>query len=193
MPLPTRARILKASSQLYLNGGDRALSMRRVADRIGVSATAIYRHFPDRAELVEAVVDDAFAEFQRFLSKVPPGRGSRTELRRFMRQYLEFVIEKPRLFEVIFLRRRASMRRYPEDFSARKSETFEQLHDIVKACVASGALRGDVDSMEMALTIWLHGHGFASQYWVGRFGSDTHRVRTMFEKSVNLLIEGIAP
>jgi AcrR family transcriptional regulator len=190
---PTRTRILAASSRLYLEGGDDVLSMRRVADRIGVSATAIYRHFTDRAELVRAVVDDAFAVFESYLARVPPGRGPRARLRRFMRQYLDFVIEKPRLFEVLFLRPRPGMLRYPEGFIARTPKSFAQLHDIVRTCAAAGVLRSDLDSREVALTIWTHGHGFASHYWVGLFGTDLTRVRALFDRSMDLMLEGLAP
>ena len=195
-PRPTRTRILAASSDLYLREGDRALSMRRVAGRIGVSATAIYRHFPDRAELVEAVIEEAFGVFERYLLKaLPPG--SRASglgpLRRVMRQYLEFVLRKPRLFEVLFLRRRTSLRRFPEDFADRRSRTFELFHDTVARAAASGALRDDLDTREMALAIWTQGHGFAAQYWQGRFGHDLEAVRARFTRYMNLILEGFLP
>ena len=184
MRATTRARILATSSRLYLRRGDHALSMRQVASQIGVSATAIYRHFPNRAELIEAVVESAFEEFERFLRRAP-------NLRSLMRQYLEFAIQKPRLFEVLFLRRRANLRRYPDDFGGRRSRTFELLHDTVSAAVRAGELRRDVDTHELALTIWTQGHGFAAQYWVGRFGQELARVRRMYDSYITLLLEGL--
>jgi AcrR family transcriptional regulator len=192
MPSPTRTRILATSSRLYLRGGDHSLSMRRVANQIGVSATAIYRHFPGRAELIEAVVEQAFAEFERFLSATPPTPPGREQLRRFVRQYFDFAVKKPRLFEVLFLRKRANLRRYPDDFANRQSRTFELLHDTVCAAVQAGALRRDIDTREIALTVWTHAHGFAAQYWVGRFGPDSTRIRRMYDRYMDLLLEGLA-
>lgn len=192
MPSPTRSRILATSSRLYLRGGDQSLSMRRVANQIGVSATAIYRHFPGRAELVEAVVEQAFAEFERFLLSTPPAPPGRERLRRFVQQYFDFSVKKPRLFEVLFLRRRANLRRYPDDFANAPSRAFELLHDNVRAAVQAGALRRDIDTREMALTLWTHGHGFAAQHWVGRFGPDSPRIRRMYDRYMDLLLEGLA-
>src|SRR5262245_50303626 len=191
MPSPTRSRILATSSRLYLRGGDHSLSMRRVADRIGVSATAIYRHFPGRAELIEAVVERAFAEFERFLLATPPAPPGRERLRRFARQVFDFSVKQPRLFEVLFLRRRANLRRYPDDFANAQSRTFELLHDNVCAAVQAGALRRDIDTREMALTLWTHAHGFAAQHWVGRFGPDSARIRRMYDRYMDLLLEGL--
>lgn len=195
-PRPTRARILAAASDLYLREGDAALSMRRVAVRIGVSATAIYRHFPDRARLVDAILDGAFGVFESYLLRaLPPGRRPTglAPLRRIMRQYLEFALRKPRLFEVLFLRRRAALRKFPEDFARNPSRTFELLHDTVAGAVASGALRRDLDTRELALAIWTHGHGFAAQHWQGRFGSDPAPVRARFNAYMNLILEGCLP
>lgn len=191
---PTRDRILAASASLFLQRGGDTLSMRRVADRIGVTATAIYRHFPGRAQLVEAVIEHAFGVFEHFLLAALPPRGSgRAQLGRFARQYLEFVIRKPRLFEVLFLRRRPGLRRFPDDFVQRPSRAFDLLHAAVRSGMASGALRSDIDSRELALAVWNFAHGFAAQYWVGRFGDDVMQVRRLYHRQFDLLLEGLAP
>jgi hypothetical protein len=72
-------------------------------------------------------------------------------------------------------------------------KSFGQLHDTVRACAAAGVLRRDVDSLELALTLWTHGHGFATHYRVGLFGSDLDRVRALFDRSMELLLEGLTP
>jgi AcrR family transcriptional regulator len=192
VPLPTRTRILDAAAELYLERGDHALSMRKVGRRVGVSATAIYRHFPEKAALIEAVVGQAFATFEEFLRRGKPRRGSTGELVRFCRQYLEFAIAHPRLFEVLFLRRRADLRRYPQDFAPGKSPTFDLLREAVEVGIAAGSLRADVEPRELAFAIWTFGHGFVTQYWVGRFGTDLAVVRAQFDRSIRLLLEGFA-
>lgn len=62
MPRPTTApltrdAIVTAAVGLVTGDGLEALSMRRLADRVGVWPTAIYHHIPTREALVEAVVD----------------------------------------------------------------------------------------------------------------------------------------
>ena len=52
----TRQSILEAARDLYAKEGVHALSMRKLADQVGISATAIYRHFDDKEHLILAAV-----------------------------------------------------------------------------------------------------------------------------------------
>ena len=52
-----RDRISQAAQELFLEGGVEAISMRKVADRVGISATAIYRHYKDKDELLTGIID----------------------------------------------------------------------------------------------------------------------------------------
>lgn len=53
----TRVSILDAAVDFFLDDGEADLTMQRVADRAGVSLRTVYRHFDDRAALVEAIGD----------------------------------------------------------------------------------------------------------------------------------------
>ncbi len=52
-----RERILKLSIELYLQSGLRGISMRKIASRLGVSATAIYRHYENIQDLICRLID----------------------------------------------------------------------------------------------------------------------------------------
>lgn len=65
----SRESILDAGLQLLDEGGPPALSMRTLARRLGVTATAIYYHYAGREELLEAVVDEVC---RRIVAPVPP-------------------------------------------------------------------------------------------------------------------------
>ena len=54
----TRERVLAAAHQLLTDGGVEALTMRALADRLGVSPNALYSHVASKAELVDALLDD---------------------------------------------------------------------------------------------------------------------------------------
>jgi AcrR family transcriptional regulator len=58
-PAATRARLVDAARHLVEQGGYAAASVQAVADRAGVSAGALYRHFPSKAELFVEVFRDA--------------------------------------------------------------------------------------------------------------------------------------
>jgi len=62
-PLSPRAKeIVAAARTLLEEEGPDALSMRRVADRLGIRAPSIYKHLPDKRALENAIVSDAFEE-----------------------------------------------------------------------------------------------------------------------------------
>lgn len=67
--MDTRTRILNAARELYLEGGHRSVTMRGVAERVGVTATALYRQFDDKDALMNEVVDEGFRRFGRYLYK----------------------------------------------------------------------------------------------------------------------------
>jgi AcrR family transcriptional regulator len=191
--LPTRDRILSSATRLVLQQGEAALSMRSIGSKVGVSATAIYRHFPEKAALLDAVVAQAFATFEQYLRRGTPKSGGRLGLRRFARQYLEFAIAEPRLFEVLFLKRRHGQRRFPEDFAPGGSPSFDLVVNVVRLGREAGTIRARGDERELALSIWTHGHGFAALYSLGYFGSDLARIRRLYDRSIEHFLTGLAP
>src|SRR6187455_2587939 len=63
-----RGRIMDAARELILEQGVEAVSMRKIADRIEYSPTAIYQHFKDKEELLHAMCErdfDALGEDMR--------------------------------------------------------------------------------------------------------------------------------
>jgi AcrR family transcriptional regulator len=58
-PGSTRERLVTAARELLEEGGYAAASVQAIADRVGVSAGALYRHFPSKAELFVDVFRDA--------------------------------------------------------------------------------------------------------------------------------------
>ena len=59
--------IVEAARTLLAERGYEALSMRDVAADAGITAAAIYRHFPKKNALIDFVVDDTLREFELLL------------------------------------------------------------------------------------------------------------------------------
>lgn len=55
-------KVLTAATELVVDDGAEALTMRRLADRLGVAPNALYSHYPDKAALLEAVLDSLLGE-----------------------------------------------------------------------------------------------------------------------------------
>lgn len=60
-----RARIVRAAADILDEGGVEAMTMRRLAERIGFTAPVIYEHFAGKEDVLAAVVDDALGELAR--------------------------------------------------------------------------------------------------------------------------------
>jgi AcrR family transcriptional regulator len=66
--LSPRAREIVATGRALLEAeGPAGLSMRRIADALGIRAPSLYKHLPDKAALEAALIADGFAELaERF-------------------------------------------------------------------------------------------------------------------------------
>ncbi|MGD8866009.1 MAG: TetR/AcrR family transcriptional regulator [Gemmatimonadales bacterium] len=100
----TETGILEAARDLLAEGGIDALSMRAVAARVGVSATAIYNYFESKQALVESVIAMGFERFDTYLREAVADRpkGSRERLRALGEAYIHFALENREYFRVLF-------------------------------------------------------------------------------------------
>jgi AcrR family transcriptional regulator len=97
-----REALIEAALELLAERGKRALSLREVARRAGVSNAAPYRHFTDRAELLCALAEHGFAELERELSSAGGA------LDALARDYVRFAHAQPARFRLMFEREHAS-------------------------------------------------------------------------------------
>jgi AcrR family transcriptional regulator len=66
-----RGRVLAAAVELADSSGLEAASMRRLAESLGVTPMALYKHVADRDELVDGMVDLVVAEIEREIGERP--------------------------------------------------------------------------------------------------------------------------
>src|SRR5690606_1441021 len=92
-----------AARELLEEDGGAALSMRAVARRAGVSATAPYRHFADRDALVSAVAAEGYRELAEHLAAAHPGPETPDDLAAIAVAYVRFALEHPALFRAMFV------------------------------------------------------------------------------------------
>jgi AcrR family transcriptional regulator len=60
----SRERVLQAAVALAVREGIESLSMRRLADELGVGAMSLYHYFPNKEELIDGMVDIVFGEIE---------------------------------------------------------------------------------------------------------------------------------
>jgi len=97
-----RAACVRAAVDLLEEGGQSALSLRAVARSVGVSPAAPYRHYADREALVSAVAAVGYRELAARLAAAHPAPSTPAELARVAVAYVQFAIERPALFRIMF-------------------------------------------------------------------------------------------
>jgi len=164
--------------------------MRRVAEAVGITPMAVYRHYADRAGLLNALANEGFAELARRLATRRFSVDIERRLTKMANIYLEHALENPRLFELMFLKPREGARRYPRDFKLGDSPTANLLAEVIREGVDSGYLRKD-DTWEIVFEIGALSHGLILLYLGGRIGLNPARFRDFYRRSFRRYIRGI--
>jgi AcrR family transcriptional regulator len=152
---------------------------------------AIYRHFSTRDALLKRLSDDSFnmvAEDWKARRARSPDVFKR--LMALVEPYLDYALAHPHLFDHAFSVRRDDARRYPEDFRAGLSPTFNVALAAVIEGMAEGALKQD-DPHDVTMAIWAQQHGLIALYRAGRFSYDEAQFRAFYIQSMGRLIDGI--
>lgn len=156
-----RVELIEAAARLLERSGDaHALTLAAVAREAGVAVPSIYRHFPDRNQLVEAVVADRFERLdEALLEAMTATSGPAEALRACCRAYCRFGLEHPGHYQVLFS---ASLALDPARPGDRPGErVFGRLVAAVQACADAGVARQE-DASLMAVNVWVALHGIVS-------------------------------
>ena len=188
--LTTSEAILAAAQKLFDRRGADAVTMRRVAEIVGITPMAIYRHFPNRAALLKQISGDSF----NALAHAWQGRIQSLDvvdrLVALLEPYLDYALAHPHLFDHMFSVRRDDARRYPKDFRAGLSPTFNVAVEAIAEGMRNGVLKQD-DAYAVCMTITAHQHGLIALYRAGRFSYNETQFRKFYLESLGRLLDGI--
>src|SRR6266850_4190488 len=96
-------RISVAAQELFLTEGIDGISMRKIGDKVGVTATALYRHFRDKDEILDELISTGLTILSDYLQPALLATEPRERLRGLIDAYLRFALEQPRYFDLAFL------------------------------------------------------------------------------------------
>ncbi len=192
MSSETRERILNEATELYLRDGFDGFSMRALARSVGVTAPALYRHYASKENVLHEIMGEAFRRLSNKLYEALAEPTPHDRFRRAVSGYVDFALENPRLYEVLFVPpTMMGEGELPESVQAQGCAVGQFFDDRVRECVAAGVLRDD----QVAPTLWAHTHGMVSLYLRGRMaqrGIDSpERFREVFEASTTRVLEGL--
>jgi AcrR family transcriptional regulator len=146
---------------LVETGDEDAVSIRAIADAVGVTPPSIYLHFADKTDLIFAVCERQYARLDSYTNEVLAGEtdpGRRLNLRG--RAYVQFGLDNPEHYRILFMGR-ANVA--PENFADERVAglaAFDHLVAEVRACVEAGLIDGD--PFVVACGAWAKVHGLTS-------------------------------
>ncbi len=159
MPFPKKIQndaILAEALELIRDGGLEALSMRELAATLGVQASSLYRHFPNREAIEAALATKAATELETRMRNAAYSRTPADAFRCVAWEYLRFAREDPALFELLA---------GPYETGAAGKALRNLILEII------GAVTGNPDDTSAAVALWSFLHGFAILEGSGLFGA----------------------
>lgn len=188
---PTTAeRIARAARRLLDKQGADAVTMRRVAAAVGITAMAVYRHYPDRKGLLNALADEGFDELTHQLEAVRLTGSVEERLKCVLDLNVRFGLENPRLFELMFLTPREGARQYPRDFVAEKSPTANQFAELLREGIAGGHFH-ETDVWAVVFETGALLQGLMMLYLGGRVSMTAGRFRAYCQEAMGRYFDGI--
>ena len=161
-----RAEILEAAERVFVEQGYEGATIRRIADEVGLSSTALYMHFRDKGQILDEICAGHF----RALNAINEALLAEAELdpvvrvRRMLEGYIDFAYAHPNTYRLVFC---TPVAVHPEDDEAAGEantigkRTYELFSEGVRRVGEAGRLRVD-DVAVSSQTSWAACHGIVS-------------------------------
>ena len=193
-----RAKILDAARELFVNEGVEAVSMRKIADKIGYSATTLYNYFEDKEALLYALCDADFGTLQELFKKIGKIADPIERLRKMGQTYITFALRYPSHYRLMFMTPRIH---HGEDV-CREIEQRQSRPGLLCVCPRDGGrgARGRgisateyQDADLLSQVVWSGVHGVASLHLI--MGKDEwiqwRPVEEVARTAVDVMIRGL--
>lgn len=186
-----REEVAAVAYRRFREGGFGAVSLRAVAQEVGVSAPALYRHFNGKGDLVAAGIERGLRHLHTRLTAalLADAPGDRLELT--LVALLEFAVAEPRIYQTLA---------YPSEEPG-VQDVVDRLHgtvvsvirfltDRVRECMDAGVLRPDSPE-RVALVLWSGAHGLLSTWLSGHLPLRECELRELYRECGRLVCSGL--
>ena len=154
-----RAEILEAAERIFIADGYEGATIRKIADEVGVSSTALYMHFPDKGAILLEISERTITQLLNRNSDIaakPMDAANRVKL--MLDSYMRWGFEHPNAYQLVFSTLRPVSDVVGENVADLSARCYEIFSGVVREIAADGRLRtGDADSVAQALWAACHG------------------------------------
>ena len=160
-----REKILEAARELFVKEGYEAVTMRKIAQKIEYSATAIYFHFKDKESVMRELCATDFLTLAKQFTRIAKLADPVERLRATGLAYADFAFEYPNHYRLMFMT--PHPHHNEEELAIHRGNPEEDAYAFLKATlmegIADGRFRPELDDAEMLTqTMWAGMHGVVS-------------------------------
>jgi AcrR family transcriptional regulator len=157
--------LVAAASRLIAERRSAAISLREVAEAVGVSHAAVYRHFPAKLDLMAEIATRGFRRLAKALkvSVVMAPEGTMdgpASLAAMGRAYVAFGLDNPGAYRAMFLSELCDDAAAHPALAEASLAAFTLLVEVIAAGQRAGSLRQDCRADEIASSVWAAEHGY---------------------------------
>ena len=161
-----RDKILDAARELFVTEGYEGVSMRRVAEKIEYSPTAIYVHFADKQELFHELCQQDYARLAEGFQSSAMSSDPIERLKQIGSTYTEFGVRYPNHYKFMFMTQHPPHE--PDEVDRKimgnpEVDAYAFLKWAVQQAIDAGCLREELQDAELiSQTLWAAIHGVIS-------------------------------
>ena len=160
-----RAEILEAAERIFVAEGYEGATIRKIADEVGVSSTALYMHFHDKACILHEICQNTLQVVLARNAEIagrPLDPAARTRM--ILESYVRWGLEHPNAYHLVYcappVRPLAPL---PNPMSRLSQQGYDVFASVVEEIAAQGRLRTG-DAQTAAEALWMACHGVVALY-----------------------------
>ena len=161
-----RTKVLDAARELFATQGYDAVTMRKVAEKVEYSPTALYLHFADKDALLRELCERDFGSLAKQFARIARVEDPVERLRRIGHAYVDFSVEFPNHYRLMFMTPHPAVAHDPA-YLATKGNPEEDAYAFLVGCVTEAIekkllLKELKDAQLVAQIVWSAVHGVIS-------------------------------
>ena len=159
-----RQVLMDEAALMIKEEGEKALSMRKLAARVGVSRTAPYHHFADKQTLLCAIAEEGFRRFQ-LISDVQDydddGMISLSVQQQFVRNYIKFAQDNAQYYDLMFGGHLWKSQQLTESLTREGHRSFRRYVERLREWQLEQRILPEIDPLRFAQVSWSTLHGMS--------------------------------
>ena len=158
-----RGEILAAATRIFNSDGYDGATIRRIADEVGLSSTALYMHFRDKDEILVEICQGAMEQLLTLAAQIAAQEKPAADRARDMIEaYIRFGLDNPSTYRLVFCshgRHLSPESQAPVEMLG--DRCFQKLHNVVAEIADQGRLKSP-GALVATQVLWSAGHGLVS-------------------------------